>query len=134
MLSLGAMGAQLGTALLVSEECPIHENYNRALIKARDTGTTVTGRSKGAPVRLLKNAMTRKYLELEKSDTTRDELERLTLGSLRRAVRDGDEERGSFMAGQVAGQLTEIRPIKLILAEIVQGFEATKESLCEERP
>ena len=92
--ALGAVGAQLGTCLLVSEECPIHANYKEAVLKARDNSTTVTGRIAGAPVRILKNAMTRDYLKLEKSGAELLELEKFTLGSLRRAVFDGDVQRG----------------------------------------
>jgi enoyl-[acyl-carrier protein] reductase II len=128
-IALGAIGAQLGTSLLVSEECPIHANYKQALLKARDTGTVVTGRAKGAPVRVLKNKMAKRYLELEKGEASRDEFEYLTLGSLRRAVLDGDEERGSFMAGQVAGQLTEIRPLRAIFEGIMAQYRTAREGL-----
>ena len=116
--ALGACGAQLGTCLLVSEECPVHENYKQQIISASDTGTIVTGRSLGAPVRVIKNRMAREYVKMEKEGASRDELEELTLGSLRRAVSDGDVKTGSCMAGQIAGQLTEIRPLRVILEEI----------------
>ena len=112
---LGACGIQIGTSLLVSEECPIHDNYKQALIKAKDNSTTVTGRSQGAPVRIIKNEMAREYLKLEASGATRDELEKITLGGLRRAVIDGDVIRGSVMAGQVCGQLKEVRPVADII-------------------
>ncbi len=112
---LGACGIQIGTCLLVSEECPIHDNYKQALIKARDNSTTVTGRSQGAPVRIIKNDMSREYLKLEASGATRDELEKITLGGLRRAVVDGDVVRGSVMAGQVCGQLKSVRPVADII-------------------
>ena len=115
---LGACGVQVGTCLLVSEECPIHDNYKQALIKAKDNATTVTGRSQGAPVRILKNEMAREYLKLEAAGADRDQLEQITLGGLRRAVVDGDILRGSVMAGQVCGQLTAIRPVATILDEL----------------
>ena len=101
--ALGACGAQLGTCLLVSAECPIHANYKQALLKARDSSTTVTGRIGGTPVRLLKNQMARDYLAREKAGAGTEELERFTLGSLRRAVFDGDTRTGSLMAGQAPG-------------------------------
>lgn len=116
--ALGACGVQIGTCLLVSEECPIHVNYKNALIKARDNGTTVTGRSQGAPVRILKNRMAREYLKLEANGADKMELEKITLGGLRRAVVDGDVDMGSVMAGQVCGQLKEIRPLADILDEL----------------
>ena len=120
-LALGACGVQVGTCLLVSEECPIHENYKQALLKAGDRDTTVTGRSAGAPVRILKNKMARQYLSLEKQGAGLEELEKLTLGGLRRAVFDGDMDTGSVMAGQVAGMLHEIRPLRAILEDICGG-------------
>ena len=116
--ALGACGVQVGTCLLVSEECPIHENYKRALLKARDSDTTVTGRSIGGPVRVLKNRMAREYLALEKRGASLEELERVTLGGLRRAVLEGDVDTGSVMCGQVAGMLREIRPVRDILEEL----------------
>ena len=116
--ALGACGAQVGTCLLVSKECPIHDNYKQALLKAKDSDTTVTGRSIGGPVRVLKNKMARQYLALEKKGASLEELERHTLGGLRRAVFDGDMENGSVMAGQVAGMLHEIRPVREIFEEL----------------
>lgn len=122
---LGACGVQIGTCLLVSEECPIHENYKQTLLKAKDNSTTVTGRSQGAPVRIIKNEMAREYLKLEASGANRDELEKITLGGLRRAVNDGDMIRGSVMAGQVCGQLNAIRPVKEIMDELYSGAKNT---------
>lgn len=119
--ALGACGAQLGTCLLVSEECPIHQNYKEAVIKAKDSGTTVTGRIAGTPVRILKNQMARDYVSHEKKGATMEELEHFTLGSLRRAVFDGDTKTGSLMAGQVAGMLQEIRPLRAIFEDLAKG-------------
>ena len=119
-MCLGAIGIQIGTCLLVSEECPVHENYKNELIRSRDNSTTVTGRSLQAPVRIIKNAMAREYLKLEAQAASRDELEQITLGGLRRAVVDGDVKNGSVMAGQVCGQLTEIRPVADILRDLYE--------------
>lgn len=117
-MALGACGIQIGTCLLASEECPIHENYKQAILAAKDSDTVVTGRSVGGPVRVLKNKMSREYIRLEKQGATLEELELLTLGGLRRAVFDGDVEHGSVMSGQVAGQLREIRPLRTILEDL----------------
>ena len=119
---LGACGAQVGTCLLVSEECPIHENYKNALLKAKGSDTIVTGRIGGTPVRILKNQMAREYVRRERQGADREELERYTLGSLRRAVFDGDTKTGSLMAGQVCGQLSQIRPLSEIFADLCEGF------------
>ena len=121
--ALGACGIQAGTMFLVSAECPVHEKYKEAVIAARDTSTAVTGRSAGAPVRVLKNAMVREYLKLEKEGADLMELEKFTLGSLRRAVKDGDTKTGSVMAGQVSGMLKEIRPAAEILETLMKEYE-----------
>ena len=119
--ALGACGIQVGTCLLASEECPIHQNYKEAILKAKDSDTTVTGRSVGGPVRVLKNKMSREYLALEKEGATLQELEMVTLGGLRRAVLEGDVVHGSVMSGQVAGMLHEIRPVRAIFEELYRG-------------
>lgn len=121
---LGAVGVQIGTVLLGSEECPIHANYKNALIKAKDRATVVTGRSVGVPVRVLKNGMTRDYLELEQRGAEKMELEKFTLGALRRAVHEGDVDRGSLMAGQDASYIKEIRPLRVILEEMMKEYES----------
>ena len=130
--ALGACGAQIGTCLLVSQECPIHENYKQALLKAKDSDTTVTGRSVGAPVRILKNQLAREYLAKEREGADKMELEKYTLGSLRRAVFDGDTKTGSLMAGQVAGMLHEIRPLRDILEELWHDCQTEAKNLAAE--
>ncbi len=130
--ALGACGAQVGTCLLVSAECPIHDNYKQAILKAKDSDTTVTGRSVNAPVRILKNQMSREYLKLERAGAERMELEKFTLGSLRRAVFDGDTKNGSLMCGQNAGLLHEIRPLRTILEELCAGCNETVRRLTQE--
>ena len=119
---LGARGVQIGTVLLASEECPVHQNYKDKVIKAKDTSTVVTGRQSGAPVRVLKNRMAREYLDLTKyGDAKLEDLEKLTLGSLKKAVFDGDVDRGSFMAGQSAGLVHKIRTVEEILKDICEN-------------
>ena len=130
--ALGACGAQVGTCLLVSQECPIHDNYKQALLKAKDSDTVVTGRSVNAPVRILKNQMSREYLSRERAGAGREELEQYTLGSLRRAVFGGDTKTGSLMAGQVAGMLHAIRPLRTILEELCAGCDETIRALAAE--
>ena len=127
--ALGACGVQVGTCLLVADECPIHENYKEAVIKAKDTDTVVTGKSVNTPVRSLKNQMTREYLKLESHIESREELEKLTLGGLRKAVHDGDVKTGSVMMGQIAGMIQEKKPMQQILNEMMDSTEAVYQSL-----
>lgn len=130
--ALGACGIQVGTCLLASEECPIHPNYKQAVLKAKDSDTVVTGRSIGGPVRILKNKMAREYLALEKRGASLEELEKVTLGGLRRAVLEGDVEMGSVMSGQVAGMLHEIRPVAEIFRDLYEsGIARAKATAAE---
>jgi enoyl-[acyl-carrier protein] reductase II len=127
--ALGAAGVQIGTLLLASEECPVHDGYKELIIKAKDTGTAVTGRSKGAPIRQLKNPMTTKYLKLEAEGASREEMHELSLDSLRKAVKDGDQTNGSFMAGQVAGQIESVRSLEQIFETLMQEYQKSRQQL-----
>ena len=116
---LGAKGIQMGTVFAASKESVIHENYKNSILKAKDIDSRVTGRSTGHPIRVLRNDMARKYLELEKSGAPFEELEQLTLGSLRKAVQEGDTKNGSLMAGQIAGMIKEERTCADIISSTV---------------
>jgi len=129
---LGASGIQIGTVLLSAKECPIHDNYKEAIIKAKDTSTIVTGRETNAPVRVIKNKMAKEYIKLSRDGIDLEELEKLTLGSLSRAVFDGDTVTGSLMAGQVSGMIKEIKTTKEILDDMVnKSLELLKEDKYE---
>lgn len=129
VFALGAKGVQVGTVLLATEECPIHPNYKQMVLDAKDTSTVVTGRATGAPVRVLKNQMALEYLKLTDRGADIMELEKLTLGSLRRAVFDGDIDKGSFMAGQISGLVKEIKTVKQVLSDLFDGVEDYKNHL-----
>lgn len=131
VFALGACGAQIGTCLLVSEECPIHADYKAAVIKAKDNHTVVTGRIAGTPVRIIKNQMAKEYVKREREGADIMELEKYTLGSLRRAVFEGDTKTGSLMAGQVCGQLEKIRPIAEILDEMYSQYKDVVKALSQ---
>lgn len=110
--ALGAQGVQVGTRFLTTVECPVHENFKQAVLDADDQCTTVTGRSIGGPVRSIKNSMIAEFLKLESERASRDELEKLSLGSLRKAVLEGDTDRGSVMAGQICGMCNELTTVE----------------------
>lgn len=118
---LGATGVQIGTRFLASEECPIALAYKKAIVNANDSDTVITGLSVGSPVRTLKNKMTEEYLRLEKEGATREELEKVTLGSLKKAV-EGDIEFGSMMSGSIAGMIHDIKPVKIIIEDLMKEY------------
>ena len=121
---LGAEAVQMGTRFVVADESIVHDNYKDKIVKASDIDSVVTGTSTGHPVRSLRNKMTKEYLRLEKESADFMELEKLTLGSLRNAVIDGDIVNGTVMAGQIAGLIKERQTCKEIIEEIMNGAEA----------
>ncbi len=116
--ALGADGIQVGTRFICSLECLAHDNYKQAVLKAKDRDAVVTGRSTGAPVRALKNKLTKEYQRLEKENASAEEIEELGVGGLRRAFIDGDTQMGSLMAGQSAAMVKEIEPC----ADIIRSY------------
>ena len=116
--ALGADGIQVGTKFICSTECIAHDNYKQAVIKAKDRDAVVTGRSTGAPVRALKNKLTKEYQRLEAMNASAEEIEQLGVGGLRRAFEEGDTQMGSLMAGQSAAMVKEILPC----AEIIKSY------------
>lgn len=120
---LGAVGVQMGTRFLVSNECTVHPKYKEKVLKAKDIETEVTGTSTSHPVRVLRNKLTREYLKIEKTNPNSDQLEELTRGALRKAVVDGDTENGSVMAGQIAGLVNKEQSCKEIIEELVAEFD-----------
>ena len=121
---LGAKGMQLGTHFVVTKESIVHENYKKAIIKARDIDSRVTGRSTGHPVRALRNQMTKEYLKLEQEGASFEELEHLTLGGLRKSVVEGDVANGSVMAGQSAAMVKEECTCKELIDRLVRETDA----------
>ena len=115
---LGAEAVQMGTRFVAAKESIVHANYKEKLIKSKDIDSEITGSSTGHPIRVIRNKMSREYLKMEGKGVPREELEQLTLGSLRKAVLDGDTKNGSLMAGQVCGLVKEIKPV----AEILKGL------------
>lgn len=116
---LGAEGVQMGTRFVVADESIVHENYKNRIVKAKDIDSVVTGQSTGHPVRCLRNQMTKEYIKKEQEGVPFEELERMTLGSLRKAVMDGDILNGTVMAGQIAGLVSKRQSCKEILQEIM---------------
>lgn len=116
---LGAEAVQMGTRFVVANESIVHENYKQRVIKAKDIDSAVTGMSHGHPIRCLRNQMTKEYIRMEAEGKSFEELEYLTLGSLRNAVMEGDVTNGTVMAGQIAGMVKKEQSCKEIIEEIM---------------
>ena len=117
---LGAEAEQMVTRIVVAKESNVHLNYKDRVIAAKDIDSVVTGRSTGHPVRSLRNSMTREYLDMEKEGVEFEKLERLTLGTLRKAVVDGDVKQGTVMAGQIAGLVNKEQTCEEIIKELMK--------------
>lgn len=128
--ALGAEGVQIGTRFLASIEAEIHENYKKKILSASIRDTVVTGTKLGHPARVLKTPFAKQICELEAQSPL--EAEQILVGSLRRAVLDGDIDSGSFMAGQVVGLVDEVLPVSEIIHKIFEEFKQTIKRLCEE--
>ena len=120
---LGAEAVQIGTRFVVAKESIVNEKYKERIIKAKDIDSAVTGRSHGHPVRCLRNQMTREYNRLEAEGKSFEELEYLTLGSLRKAVMEGDVVNGTVMAGQIAGLISKEQTCKEMIEEMMAQAE-----------
>ena len=123
-IMLGAEAVQIGTRFVVARESIVHANYKQQVVKAKDIDSTVTGMSTGHPVRSLRNKMTKEYLKLEKEGADFMELEKLTLGSLRKAVIEGDVVNGTLTAGQIAGLIKEEQTCNEIIQDIMKQAKA----------
>jgi len=129
-IMLGAQGVQIGTRFLTAKECDISQSYKDAVLAAKDTSTVVTGRCTGHPCRGLRNKLTKELAEREKEGIDPVEFEHLAAGCLRKAVKDGDAERGSLFAGQVAGMVTKEQTTAEIVKEITTSAKQLLQNAC----
>jgi enoyl-[acyl-carrier protein] reductase II len=128
-LALGAQGVQMGTRFVCSEECIAHPSFKERIIEAQDRATVVTGESTGHPVRCLENRLTREFRAMEKAGASTEKLEEFGRGKLSLGVIQGNIDEGSLMAGQIAGLIKDIKPVKAIIEDIMAEAEKVIESL-----
>ena len=120
---LGASAVQMGTRFLSAYECSIHPNYKEKILHANDLSTMVTGKRLGHPVRSLRTPFARDYFKAEYSDISDEDLEKLGMGALKMAVIDGDNEKGCFLAGQIASVVTKEQSASEIIKEVIAEAE-----------
>ncbi|UCG31481.1 MAG: nitronate monooxygenase [candidate division WOR-3 bacterium] len=145
LLLMGAYGCQFGSLFVCSDECNAHPKFKEAFIRARARQAMATpqydSRLPVVAVRAIKNRATDEFgklqfkllKKLEKGQITRDkaqyEVEKFWVGSLRKAVIEGDVDFGSLMAGQSVGLISEIKPIKEIIERLMQDAESELQRL-----
>jgi enoyl-[acyl-carrier protein] reductase II len=128
-LALGAQGVQMGTRFACSTECIAHINYKHKIIEADDRATTVTGQTTGLPLRSLKNNLTEQYAALEQAGISKEELNLFGQGRMHLGLVDGDTDEGSLLAGQIAGMIKDIKPVRTIIDETLAEAEQIIEDL-----
>lgn len=129
---LGASGVQIGTRFLATKECQIAQSYKEAIVQAIDTDTVVTGSLIGSPVRTLKNKMTEEYGKMEQQCASKEKLEALTVGSLKKAV-DGNVEFGSLMSGQIAGMIHEVKSVNDVIDDLIYDYQKIRNKFREKK-
>ena len=128
-LSLGAQGIQMGTRFICSNECIAHPKFKEKITEARDRCTMVTGETLGHPVRCLENKLTRQFKAMEKAGASKEELEKFGTGKYYQGVIQGDMEWGSLLAGQIAGMVRDIKPVKEIIGDVMSEAEVAIRNL-----
>jgi len=123
-LALGAQGIQVGTRFVCSEECIAHPAYKEKILQAQERSTVVSGQSTGHPLRCLQNRLTRQFLEMEKAGVSKEELESFGVNRYYQGVIEGNLEDGTLIAGQIAGLIKEIKPVRVIIDEMIAEAEA----------
>ena len=130
-LAMGAQGIQMGTRFIASEECIAHPKFKQRITEVRDRCTMVTGETLKHPVRCLENKMTRKFLEMEMAGASKEQLEEFGAGKMFLGVIQGDIENGSLMAGQIAGMIKDIKPVRDIIGDTMAEAEREIRRLAE---
>jgi enoyl-[acyl-carrier protein] reductase II len=137
VLALGAVGVQMGTRFICTDECTAHDNYKLKIVKAGDRSTMVTGTLLGHPVRALRNRMGREFAKMEReAQVTEEELIAFGTGKLRLAAEEGDVNGGSVMAGEACGLVDDIVPVAELIERVIAEAEAQIAALgrlCEPR-
>ena len=128
-LALGAQGIQMGTRFVASTECVANPKYKQKILEADDRATTVTGYSTGLPLRALKNSLTEQYHALEQAGVSKEELELFAQGRMHLGLIEGDTEEGSLLAGQIAGMIKDIKPVRAIIEDTIAQVEKIIASL-----
>jgi len=117
---LGAEGVQIGTRFMATKECPIHDNYKKAIIDATDEDVTVIGRFTGHPIRAIKNKLTENLKKMEEKNPFPEEI-----NSERFAGNKGTANIDliPILSGIDAGGINEVKTCSEVIEEIISGAE-----------
>ncbi|MFT6699816.1 MAG: enoyl-[acyl-carrier protein] reductase II [Porticoccaceae bacterium] len=124
---LGADGVQIGSRFAATEESSAHQNFKDMIVDAKDGDTHLTLKEL-APVRLLKNKFYQELQELYEHNPSKEQLKEL-LGRARakKGMFEGDLDNGELEIGQIAGLIHKIKPAKVVLEEIIEEYNSSKD-------
>ena len=129
-LALGADGVLMGTRFVATQECPAHPKIKEWLVKARETDTMVIQRSIRNAARTIKNKAAEKALAMEERGASLDELLTVISGRIgQKALLEGDLEGAIIACGQCVGLIHEIKSVKQVMEEIIQGAQSILQKL-----
>lgn len=126
---LGADGVQMGSRFVASTESSAHDNFKKTVLETGEGETQLTLKEL-APVRLIKNKFYNDVQELYSKGPSKEDLENL-LGKRRakRGMFEGDLVEGELEIGQIAGLIHDIKPVEVIIKDIISEFEIAKTQL-----
>jgi len=127
---LGADGVLMGTRFVATQECPAHPKIKEWFVKARETDTMVIQRSIRNAARVIRNKAAEKTLSMEEKGASLEELLTVISGQMgQKALSEGDLEGAIIACGQCVGLIHEIKSVKEVIEEIIQGAQSILEKL-----
>lgn len=124
-LALGAEGVVMGTRFVATQECPAHPRIKEWFVKARETDTMIIQRSIRNAARVIKNKAAEKTLTMEQKGASLEELLTIISGQMgQKALQEGDIEGAIIACGQCVGLIHEIKSVKEVIEEIIQGAQS----------
>jgi nitronate monooxygenase len=124
VLALGAEGVILGTRLLATTECPIHENLKKAILESTEIDTTLVLRTVQNTHRVWKNSVAARVIEMESRRASLQELFPIIKGeNMQKVFREGDLDAGLVPCGQAVGLAGKIKPLKEVVVDILREAE-----------
>lgn len=126
---LGAEGVQIGTRFVATKESSAHENFKNKIVEINE-GDTMLSLKKIVPVRLVKNKFFYEVEKLEQEGASLEQVSQLLgKGRAKKGMFDGDLDEGELEIGQVSGMIKEIKPVALVIEEIMNEFATAKKEL-----
>ncbi|MCG8618180.1 MAG: nitronate monooxygenase [Desulfobacterales bacterium] len=125
-LCLGACGVIMGTRLLATRECPIHDNIKQMLLSTTEIDTRLVMRSINATHRVLANPAAERCLELEAEGADFNQILEVVSGLKAKSMYEkGDIGEGIIACGQGIGLVNDIPTVQELFDRIMDEASGT---------